>query len=109
MAAPCKDADLTPGILDPADAKLWLVRPWAVDAGFCEVVRHFRSTYVGRLQGERNTARQLAYWEAYQEALRTASTGELTGPGAWDWHDDMVRCVGDCVAIFQDRAGAEGL
>lgn len=106
--ATCANTDppLTPGIPDPLDPTLWLVRPWPVDAGFCHVVRHFLTIYVGRLQGERSTARQLAYWEGYQQALKTAPTDELTGPGAGHWHDDMVRCVDDCVATFREKARA---
>lgn len=100
---------LTPGIPDPLDPARWLVWPWPADANFNGVVRHFLTVYVGRLQGERSTARQLAYWEAHQAALKEAPTHELTGPGAWHWHDDMVRCVDDCVAIFQEKARAEGL
>lgn len=109
MAAPDRDAALTAGIGDPLDPKLCLVSPWPVGSSFNEVVRHFLSTYVGRLQGERSTARQLVYWEAYQAALKEAPTDGLVGPGAWHWHADMVRCVDDCVAVFREKALAEGL
>lgn len=40
-------------------------------------------------------------------ALKEASTAELVGTGAWHWHDDMVRCVDDCVAVFREMARAE--
>ena len=111
MPAPNKNdtVNLTPGIPDPDRPDRWLVRPWPVDTRFCGVVRHFLSTYVGWLQGERSVARQLAYWEAYQEALKSALTDELDGPGAWHWHDDLVRCVGDCVAVFREKARMQGL
>ncbi len=101
--------DLTSGIPDPLRPGWLLVWPWPVNANFCQVVRHFLTTYVGGMQGERNTARQLAYWEGYQAALKEASTDELVGDGAWHWHDDMVRCVDDCVAVFREKARAEGL
>ncbi len=100
---------LTPGIPDPDRLGWWLVSSWEVDASFCEVVRHFLTAYVGGLQGERSVARQLAYWEGYQAALKEAPTDELVGAGAWQWHDDMVRCVDDCVAVFREKARAEGL
>lgn len=103
------DQNLTAGIPDPLDPARWLVRPWPANASFGGVVRHFLTVYVGRLQGEHRTARQLAYWEGYQAALKEAPTDELTGPGARHWHDDMVRCVDDCVAVFREKARAERL
>lgn len=96
--------ELTLGVDDPLDPNWRLVGPWPVDASFNDVVRHFTRVYLGRLQGERNTTRQLAYWEAYQDALKVAPTDGLTGAGAWHWHDDMVRCVDDCVAVFREKA-----
>lgn len=91
--------DLTAGVPDPLDPARRLVTPWPVDAGFCDVVAHFLLT---RVPDE--AVRQLAYWEAYQDALKEASTDGLTGAGAWHWHDDMVRCVDDCVAVFRAKA-----
>ena len=38
------------------------------------------------------TIHQLVYWDGYQAALKKASTDELTGPGAWQWYDDLMRC-----------------
>jgi hypothetical protein len=90
--------NLTPGIPDPDRPSLLLVRPWPIDAGFCDVVRHFRTTYVSGLQGERSVARQLAYFEGYQAALAKASTHELTGAAAWQWHDELSACISECVA-----------
>jgi hypothetical protein len=106
---PDEDRPLTPGIPDPEDPSRWLVWPWRLGAGFCDVVRHFLTVYVGSLQGDRNTARQLAYWEGYQTALTAASTDELTHAAALHWHADMVRCVGDCVAVFREKAEAENV
>jgi hypothetical protein len=108
MPTSTTDRPLTAGITDPLDPALWLVRPWPTDASFCEVVGHFLTTYVWRLQSERSVARQLAYFEAYQSALATASTHELTYAADWRWHDDLVRCIGDCVAVFRRRAAEEG-
>lgn len=65
--------------------------------------------YVGGLRSERDVARELAYFEGYQAALAAASTQALTGAAAWHWHDDMVRCVDDCVGIFREKAAAAGL
>ena len=109
MTATNKTDDLTSGIPDPDRPDWRLVSPWPARAGFSQVVRHFLMAYVGRLQGERSTARQLAYWEGYQDAIKVAPTHDLTHEGAWQWHDDMVRCVGDCVAVFREKAAAEGI
>lgn len=90
------------GIRDPDDPDRWLVLPWPVEAGFCEVVRHFLPAHV-RLLGDKNTARQLAYFEGYQAALLAASTDDLQHPTAWEWRDDLLRCTARCVAIYQGK------
>lgn len=85
------------GILDPDDHGRWLVRPWPVDATFGEVVRHFLPAYLYQLQGDTNTARQLAYFEGYQAALTAASTHQLSEPAGWQWRAGLLGSVGRCV------------
>src|SRR5258708_6085699 len=111
MSAARKDVhvDLTSGILDPDRPALWLVWPWPVGASFCDVVRHFLTTYVGGLQSDRSVARQLAYFEGYAAALAVASTHELTYAADLRWHDELVACVADCVAVFREKQSAAGL
>jgi hypothetical protein len=101
-----KTDDLATGIADPDRPDLWLVCPWPAQASFCEVVRHFLMAYVYGLQGEQSVARQLAYFEGYDMALKAASTRDLTHEVAWQWRDELMGCVGDCVAIFQEKAAA---
>jgi hypothetical protein len=117
QAAVCKETatvdtpsePMTPGIPDPDDPGRWLVRPWPVSAGFCEVVRHFVMASFSGIYDSSSTIRRLVYFEGYQAALSTASNHELTDPGAWQWHDELVGCIADCVAIFQAKAMVEGL
>jgi len=99
----------TTGIPDPDRPALCLVYPWPVDATFGEVVHHFLMTYVLGLQSDSSVARQLAYFQGYQAALAVASTHELTGAAAWQWHDELLECIAAGVAVFQERAVAEGL
>ncbi len=102
-------AALTRGIPDPDHPGRWLVWPWPVQASFCDVVRHFLRAYVPGLLAERGVARQLAYFEGYAAALAVAPTHELTYAADWQWHDELAGCIGDCVAIFRERAAAAGL
>lgn len=95
---------LTAGLRDPDDPTTWLVRPWPVNATFCEVVRHFMTAFLHRLQTKPSTAALLAYYETYQTALQEASTAELTYPVAWQWRDEMLDCVGRCVAQFRAQS-----
>jgi hypothetical protein len=106
--APQSTASPTTGISDPVDPSRWLVRAWPPEASFCDVVRHFLTAYFGWLQSDRSVARQLAYFEGYQAALGTASTHELTDTAAWQWHDELLACIGECVAIFRDKHAAVG-
>lgn len=99
--------DHTSGIRDPENADVWLVRPWPVDAGFCAVVRHFLTAYVWPLRGDQNTARQLAYFEGYQAALLAASTDELRDQAGLRWRDELLGCVGDCVAQYRQEVAAQ--
>lgn len=96
------------GIPDPDDPGRWLVRPWPVRASFCEVVHHFLKAYVWRLEGA-GTVHQLAYFEGYQAALEAAPTNDSTRPTAGRWHDELLRCVGDCVTQFRDKRTTQGL
>jgi hypothetical protein len=95
------------GIPDPDAPDRWLVRPWPVRSSFCEVVRHFLTAYVGRLEGA-GTVRQLAYFEGCQAALEAAPTNELTHPTTWRWHDELLGCVEDCVTRFRDKLTTQG-
>lgn len=94
----------TTGIRDPRKPDIWLVRPWPIDAGFCQVVRHFLTSF-WPLFGDSNPVRQLAYYEGYQAALLAASTDDLRGPGAWEWRDELLSCVARCMTTYRVQAG----
>lgn len=102
----------TTGIRDPENPDVWLVWPWPVEAGFCEVVRHFLSS-VWPLFGDTNPVRRLAYCEGYQAALLAATTDKLSGPGTWEWRDELLSCVARSVTTYRaqvqaGRAGPDG-
>lgn len=90
----------TTGVRNPERPEWWLVRPWPPGAGFCAVVRHFLTAY---FHIDRGVAHQLAYFRGYQAALAAAPTDELTLPGDRQWHDELVSCIADCVAVFENK------
>lgn len=91
------------GVPDPHDPSRWLVRPWPTSATFCEVVRHFLNAYMWRLQGHASTAQLLAYFKSYQAALHAASTEEPTCVTAWQWRDELLTCIANCIVQYQDQ------
>jgi hypothetical protein len=97
---PVIDPTAVTGIRDPGDLGRWLVVPWPVTAGFCEVVRHFLPAHAGLL-GDKRTDRQVAFFEGYQAALLAASTDDLRHPTAWHWRDELLGCLAECVAIYR--------
>ncbi|HEX3648969.1 MAG TPA: hypothetical protein VHV49_11110 [Pseudonocardiaceae bacterium] len=92
----------TTGIREPRAPGAWLVPPWPAEAGFCAVVRHFL-TSLWPLFGDSDPARQLAYYEGYQAALLAAPTGDLRGPGASEWRDELLAWVSRCVTTYREQ------
>lgn len=88
------------GIRDPERPERWLVRPWPVDAGYRAVVGHFLVAY---FHVDYGASRQLAYFRGYQAALAAAPTDELTCRMDWQWRDELIHCVAQCVADCEDK------
>lgn len=96
--------DPTTGIPYPDKPGHWLVPPWATNASFSDLVRHFLSRHPW---GNTNTVHLLAYFEGYEAALDAAPTDELTYAGHQRWYDDMRDCVSRCATIYREMHAAE--
>jgi hypothetical protein len=90
------------GIRDPDDPDRWLVPPWPIDAGFCEMVRHFLPAHV-RLLGDTRVARQVAYFEGYQAALLAAPTDDLRHPTARKGRDELLGSIAQGTATYRAK------
>jgi len=62
---------------------------------------------VWRLQSDTSTARQLAYFEGYQAALNAAPLHELKHSTSWQWRDDLLGCIAECIATFRAEQAAK--
>jgi hypothetical protein len=80
------------------------VPPWATNASFSDVVRHFLQFHPW---DNTNTARLLAYFEGYQAALEAAPTDKPTYTFQERWYTDMRDCIARCVTLYREKRTTE--
>lgn len=96
--------NLTTGIPHPDGPGYWLVPPWATDATFGDVVRHFLRF---RVWDDTNTAHLLAYYEGYDAAIDAATTDESRCPGRERWRQDLRDSVNRCAISYREKFEVE--